>query len=72
MKRKGNEKPFSFYQNVTTSTASERSARQANVPSCPSVEAENPLIQYSITFRLYRKILGTKGHEAKEKRWSEW
>lgn len=72
MKRKGNEKPCSFYQNVATSTASERSARQADVPSCPSVETAIPLILYSITFRLYRRILGTKGHEAKEKRWSEW
>jgi len=72
MKRKGNKKPCSFYQNVVTSTATERSAKQADVPSCPSVEATNPLILYSITFRLYRKILGTMGHDAKEKRWSEW
>lgn len=48
-------------------------AKRTYVPSCPSVKGTNPLsILYAIIFRLYRKILGTKGHEAKERRWSEW
>lgn len=42
MKRKGNEKPCSFYQNVVTSTASERSARQAMSQVVPRLKPQFP------------------------------
>ena len=70
--KKGKEKIF-FHHSIVALASVKCDAKRTYVPSCPSVKGTNPLfILYTIIFSLYRKILGTKGHEIKERRWSEW